>query len=253
MNRARDAGPSRGEGLAGDRESPGQRAGAEQTRRRSRQRDHRVGEHGREPVRQRPGRRRLRPRRWTPCGRRSPKRCSARCSANSSANSSRSPGSTTRRTRAARPSAAAGTGTSTRISARVLGESVAQPYSRGYCGNGNLEACRELAVVGDPDGGGRRRRQQGPNPATWEAARRAHRIPAGPGGEIHDALDEPLDVPAGDRIHGARSLIGTPARASRERRRRAPRRWGRPPAVTGARARVTVGAEWRPTRSEVRG
>jgi len=44
----------------------------------------------------------------------------------------------------------------------LLGQPVAQPYSRGYCGNGNLEACRtslwaavqqaaELLAVTQPD------------------------------------------------------------------------------------------------------
>ncbi len=54
----------------------------------------------------------------------------------------------------------------------LLGEPVAQPYSRPYCGNGNLEACRDVAVGGDPDGGSKNSpAAQGPNPKTWQAAK----------------------------------------------------------------------------------
>ena len=62
----------------------------------------------------------------------------------------------------------------------VLGESVAQPYSRTYCGNGSLEACRNSLWSAIQTAAEGVAAKQGSNPATWEAARVRIEFPPDP-------------------------------------------------------------------------
>jgi acyl-homoserine lactone acylase PvdQ len=64
---------------------------------------------------------------------------------------------------------------------RLLGERVRDPYSRRYCGNGNLAACRAslwIALRGAADA---LAGAQGPNPAIWRADANPERIVFRPG------------------------------------------------------------------------
>jgi hypothetical protein len=61
----------------------------------------------------------------------------------------------------------------------VLGEPVAGPFSRGYCGNGNLAACRKslwAAIQTAVEGVAAK---QGPDPTRWRAARVRIEFPPG--------------------------------------------------------------------------
>jgi acyl-homoserine lactone acylase PvdQ len=61
----------------------------------------------------------------------------------------------------------------------VLGEPVSGPFSRGYCGNGNLEACRKslwAAIQKAVEGVAAK---QGPLPSKWKAARVRIEFPPG--------------------------------------------------------------------------
>jgi hypothetical protein len=62
----------------------------------------------------------------------------------------------------------------------VLGESVAQPYSRVYCGSGNLEACRNSLWSAIQTAAEGVASKQGSNPASWEAARVRIEFPPDP-------------------------------------------------------------------------
>ena len=52
----------------------------------------------------------------------------------------------------------------------LLGESVAQPYSQKYCGNGSLAACRESLWSVIQQGVEELSAAQGPNVSAWKAA-----------------------------------------------------------------------------------
>ena len=87
-----------------------------------------------------------------------------------------------------------------------LGLPVQRPTVASYCGNGNLEALPRPRC-------GRRsrarsnssRQLRGPNPPA--GGRRRCRIAFAPGLlPVHDELDEPFDLPAGDRIHRTRRI-----------------------------------------------
>ena len=209
----RDAGSAGGEGLADDRTSPRRRPGAEQTRRRSGGNDdHTWVEKGASRF-----------------GKNDPKapaaavmdavwdadrRSGARAGAGRSTarpSSSRSSGPTTRR-RSQR----------LLLRRRLVRVRLQGPHARSsanrspsrtaavYCGNGSLEACRnslwaaiQTAAEQLSAAAGERTRRNG--------KRRSVRInfPPGLAAQLHDALDQPLDVPAGDRIHRPRrSALG---------------------------------------------
>ncbi len=51
----------------------------------------------------------------------------------------------------------------------LLGEKVLQPYSRGYCGNGSLDACSTALWQAIQAGVEALATEQGPNPALWRA------------------------------------------------------------------------------------
>ena len=53
----------------------------------------------------------------------------------------------------------------------VLGESVAQPYSRGYCGNGSLTTCRESLWSAIQAAANALSAEQGGSPSSWKAAK----------------------------------------------------------------------------------
>jgi hypothetical protein len=52
----------------------------------------------------------------------------------------------------------------------ILGQSVAQPYSRTYCGSGSLEACRNSLWAVVQSAVEHLSATQGPNPKKWRAA-----------------------------------------------------------------------------------
>jgi acyl-homoserine lactone acylase PvdQ len=61
----------------------------------------------------------------------------------------------------------------------VLGEPVSGPYSRPYCGNGNLEACRNSLWAAIQSASEQMALKQGPEPAKWKAARVRISFPPG--------------------------------------------------------------------------
>ena len=98
----------------------------------------------------------------------------------------------------------------------LLGDPVEGAYSRSYCGSGSLDGLQPVAVGGDPESGRRRRRDAGEQSRQMACAGREDPVPPGPA-PVHDALDQPLHLPAGHRIHRARR-IGMPAPAPASRR-----------------------------------
>ncbi len=52
-----------------------------------------------------------------------------------------------------------------------LGDTVAQPFSRGYCGSGNLEACRNSLWVSIQSAAESLEKEQGPEIKAWRAAK----------------------------------------------------------------------------------
>ncbi len=54
---------------------------------------------------------------------------------------------------------------------QVLGESIMQPLSRGYCGAGNLEACRNSLWAAIQGAAEKLQGEQGGGPKTWKAAK----------------------------------------------------------------------------------
>ena len=168
----------------------------------AREHDQRMGRGRGEPPRpeqpKAPGRRSS-----TRPGRRSPKRCSARCSANCCPNSRRSPRPTTRPRRSGSAYDSGWYGYVYKDLRTILGEPVAAALQPQYCGSGSLEACRAslwAAIQQRPNSSPRRR---APTPSTWRAANVRIKFPPGLAAS-HDALDQPLDLPAGDRIHRPR-------------------------------------------------
>ncbi len=63
----------------------------------------------------------------------------------------------------------------------LLGRRVRGPYSRRYCGNGNLAACRASLWAVLQKAASDLAAAQGPNPAAWRADARAERITFQPG------------------------------------------------------------------------
>jgi acyl-homoserine lactone acylase PvdQ len=61
----------------------------------------------------------------------------------------------------------------------VLGEPVAQPFSRGYCGNGSLAACRESLWAAIQAAAGKLQAEQGGSPSSWKAAKVRIAFPPG--------------------------------------------------------------------------
>jgi acyl-homoserine lactone acylase PvdQ len=61
----------------------------------------------------------------------------------------------------------------------VLGETPAQPYSRGYCGNGSLEACRESLWAAMQTAASKLSAEQGGPPTSWKAAKVRIEFPPG--------------------------------------------------------------------------
>ncbi len=83
-----------------------------------------------------------------------------------------------------------------------LGETVAEPYSRGYCGSGNLETCSKSLWAAMQTALEHVASEQGNNPKKWKAAPVQIEFP--PEGHFFKnahPVDQPLDLPAGDRIH----------------------------------------------------
>jgi acyl-homoserine lactone acylase PvdQ len=62
----------------------------------------------------------------------------------------------------------------------VLGEAVAQPYSRGYCGNGSLAACRASLWAAIQQGMEALVAKKGPNPTKWFAEKVRIKFPPDP-------------------------------------------------------------------------
>ncbi len=87
-----------------------------------------------------------------------------------------------------------------------LGLPVAGPYSRHYCGNGSLEACRESLWAAIQTAAEGLKASQGANPSAWRAPAVRIEFPPDPAVPLHDELDQPLDLPAGDRIHRPRRI-----------------------------------------------
>ena len=61
----------------------------------------------------------------------------------------------------------------------LLGEKVLQPYSRGYCGNGNLDACSASLWQSIQAGVEALAAEQGPKPAFWRAPEVRIKFPPG--------------------------------------------------------------------------
>ena len=83
----------------------------------------------------------------------------------------------------------------------LLGEHVRAPYSRRYCGNGDLAACRESLWAVIQSSADALAASQGTDPSAWRSDATAERIRFAPGAlGAHDALDEPADVPPADGV-----------------------------------------------------
>ena len=89
-----------------------------------------------------------------------------------------------------------------------LGMKVRGPFSRRYCGNGSLKACRTSLWAAIQAAAVQLSATEGPNPSDWYSSATAERITFIPGLiPFTHALDQPLYVPAGDRVHGTRHTL----------------------------------------------
>ena len=150
-----------------------------QARRRSRRGGHQLVAGRRQPARDLEARRARGGGAQRRSSRRSPKRSSARCSALCFPNSRRSTAPTTPRLHEARHSTPAGTATSTRTCVRCSVKRCSSPYSRGYCGNGSLDACSASLWNAIQAGVEALAAEQGPNPALWRAPKVRITFPPG--------------------------------------------------------------------------